>query len=97
MTMISMVPLYNADCQKSEAIHIETSHICAQVPCYDDCSEKKCSNDGSQLFYHKLDLEAKKQMIYAVGSYAYRKECNSGLPIVYTRFSSYIDWIKSVI
>ncbi|XP_055699152.1 serine proteinase stubble-like [Phlebotomus papatasi] len=71
------------------------SQICAgsnsalRDPCHGD--------SGGPLSYHMKDSNTSNNNYYIVGITSYGKECGTKVPAIYTRVSSYLDWIEEIV
>lgn len=88
--------MYNIDCQRDYRSRINADQLCVDE--LDLNPNNTCYQPGDQLAWFKPDddrLDGKtKATPYVVGFYSYGEKCAEGIPGVFTRIASYVDWIR---
>ncbi|XP_055542122.1 uncharacterized protein LOC129727891 [Wyeomyia smithii] len=90
-----VVPMYNSDCQRDYTRRIAIDNLCVEDLKLG--ANKTCYNTGDQLIWTSLDdyaVDDSAVTFYVVGFYSFGEMCREAYPAVFTRISSYIDWIR---
>lgn len=77
----------NISCLLRFPLYISSSNVCTDVEVGTPCD----GDEGSALTFNDSD-EVKTQI--AIFSYQYSRGCDRGWPAVFTRVTSYLDWIE---
>lgn len=92
-----MVTMYNTDCQRDYKRKLTADQLCADqvVP-----EANSCYRNGDQLVWPQPDdgesdpTEDTTATPHIVGFYSYGEQCSESNPGVFTRISSYVEWIR---
>ncbi|XP_021702578.1 uncharacterized protein LOC5566813 isoform X1 [Aedes aegypti] len=94
-----MVTMYNTDCQRDYTQKISADQLCVdQVVPLDP--PNSCYHAGDQLVWPEPDNGEDDPSAdataasHVVGFYSYGEQCSSNNPGVFTRISSYVEWIR---
>ncbi|XP_055643804.1 uncharacterized protein LOC129779998 [Toxorhynchites rutilus septentrionalis] len=91
-----VVPMYNTDCQRDYNGRINADQLCVDE--LDFNPNNTCYNAGDQLaWFQPSDAEftgETKVTPHVVGFYSHGERCDKGTPGVFTRITSYVDWIR---
>jgi secreted trypsin-like serine protease len=97
LTKVTLSSVPNSKCSdfypksKKTKFGLKDSQLCAGDPVMDTCQ----GDSGGPL---EIKLYAKSKLIpFVVGITSYGSICGAKIPGVYTRVSSYIPWIESVV
>ncbi|XP_062547762.1 uncharacterized protein LOC134213137 [Armigeres subalbatus] len=86
-----MVTMYNTDCQRDYKRKLSVNQMC--VDQVSRSSANSCYRVGDQLIWPQLG-RSDTGVPYVVGFYSHSEQCSSNNPAVFTRISSYVDWIR---
>ncbi|XP_055542126.1 uncharacterized protein LOC129727892 isoform X2 [Wyeomyia smithii] len=90
-----VAPMYNSDCQRDYTRRIAADHLCVEdLQLY---ANNTCYITGDQLIWTSVDESAvgdSAVTFYVVGFYSFGEKCREAYPAVFTRISSYVNWIR---
>ncbi|XP_058818807.1 serine protease 53-like isoform X2 [Topomyia yanbarensis] len=84
-----VVPLYNTDCQRDYISKISNGRLCVEDVNLD--ANNTCYRPGDQLVW--IDT-VNLGVPHVIGFYSYEERCDQAYPVVFTRISVYVDWIR---